>query len=199
MTLHVQFVTMMAMVLGGLYLGIIQETFRRFSIHWRKRRVLAYFMEISFWLTQTLLLYYLLFRVNSGELRLYVFAAILLGFSVYQVLVANAYKWLLEHIIRIVLGCFQFIENLVSVLIITPVKVIIQFVVTCVLFILQILLRVLSFAGKLIFTPVFWIFRTLFGILPKNIQHNLYKLAGFYSTIKNKCRKWVKKILFKRR
>ncbi|WP_174615350.1 spore cortex biosynthesis protein YabQ [Virgibacillus ihumii] len=199
MTLNVQFITMIAMVLSGLYLGIIQETFRRFSIHWRSRRVLAYFMEISFWLTQTLLLYYLLFRVNSGELRLYVFAAVLLGFSVYQVLVAKAYRWLLEHIIRIVLMCFRFVENVVNVLFITPVKFIIQVVVTCILFVLQTLMRIISFAGKLLLTPVFWIFRTLFGILPKNIQDNLYKSAGFYSTIKNTCRKWVKKILFKRR
>lgn len=187
------------MVLGGLYLGIIQETFRRFSIHWKRRRFLAYFMEISFWLTQTMLLYYLLFRVNSGELRFYVFVAVLLGFSVYQVLVANAYQWLLEHIIRIMLKCFRFIESVINILIITPVKFIIQLVVTCVLFVLQALLRIGIFLGKLILFPILWMFRTLFGILPKNIQENLYKLARFYSTIKITCRKWVKKILFKRR
>ncbi|WP_077329967.1 spore cortex biosynthesis protein YabQ [Virgibacillus siamensis] len=199
MTLNVQFITMIAMVIGGLYLGIIQETFRRFSVHWKRRRVMAYFMEISFWLSQTMILYYLLFRVNNGELRFYVFVAVLLGFSVYQALVANIYKRLLEQIISIVLKCFRIIEKVINFLIITPVKFIIQVAVTCVMFVLHILLNIVRYVLKVVVAPILWIFRALFGILPENIQNKLYKIAEFYSTIENTCRKWVKKILFKRR
>src|SRR5699024_5483544 len=101
MTLDVQFMTMAAMTLSGIYLGIAQETFRRFKPHWKPNRFLLYFMEIAFWLFQVALIFYVLFLVNAGELRLYVFLALFLGISMYQVLVASVYKRLLEMIVRI--------------------------------------------------------------------------------------------------
>ncbi|WP_164670631.1 spore cortex biosynthesis protein YabQ [Virgibacillus doumboii] len=199
MTLSVQFLTMISMVLGGFYLGIIQDTHRRFSIHWKQNKFLTYFMEISFWLTQTMLLYYVLFQVNSGELRFYVFAANLLGFSIYQVFAANAYKRFLEHVIRVCLNVYQFIEKVVQRLIITPVKFLIQLLITTVLFLANLLMTVIRYVAKIIFTPISWLFQRLFRLLPKNIQNYLHKLAGFYSTIENIVKKWLKYFPFKRR
>src|SRR5690625_1760968 len=84
MTLDTQFLTMIFMVLGGLYLGIAKDTFRRFSPYWKNKRFINYAMEICFWLTQTFLLFYVLFRINGGELRFYVFLACLLGYAMFQ-------------------------------------------------------------------------------------------------------------------
>ncbi|MFB4168685.1 spore cortex biosynthesis protein YabQ [Virgibacillus sp. JSM 102003] len=199
MTLSVQFLTMASMVLGGFYLGIINDTYRRFSIHWKQNKIFTYFMEISFWLTQTMLLYYLLFRVNSGELRFYVFIACLLGFSVYQVTTANAYKQLLEHIIRIGLKIYQFIVRLVQVLFITPIRFVIHLLIVFLLFIGNVLLTIIRYTFRFIYVPISWVFQNLFRLLPKNIQNNLHKIAGFYSTMENILKKWIKYITLKRR
>src|SRR5690625_5859173 len=75
MTLNVQFLTMLFMVVSGFYLGIALETFRRFSPLWRHRPVLVYIFEVSFWLIQTFIIFYVLYKVNAGELRVYIFLA----------------------------------------------------------------------------------------------------------------------------
>ncbi len=61
MTLSVQFTTMFAMVLSGLYLGMIRDTYLYFTKYWKENTIFAYVMEISFWLSQTFILYSVLF------------------------------------------------------------------------------------------------------------------------------------------
>lgn len=199
MTLTVQFATMIAMVLGGFYLGIIQETFRRFTPYWKEKVIFSYIMEVSFWLTQTVILFYVLFRVNGGEIRVYIFAACLLGFAMYKVFAAGMYKRLLEGIIRVASAIFRFFANLVQALIITPITWIVKLVASIVLWIAGLLASILLFLFKLVFAPIKWTLQKLYGLLPEKIQNFLYKLAGIYSIMKNiyiKCRKYM---TFKRR
>ncbi|SFB31802.1 spore cortex biosynthesis protein YabQ [Lentibacillus halodurans] len=199
MTLNVQFITMISMITGGFYLGMALDTFRRLSIYWKQRVFLKYFMEISFWMTQTMLLYYVLFLANSGELRFYVFIAILLGFSMYQVLAANLYKRMLEYLIRMMVKVYRFLQNMVRVTIVTPIKFIIQLLMTIIMFTANTLWNLLRYSFKIVFVPVFWLLRLIFRMLPQNIQRNLHKIAGFYSTIENTCKKWINDWMSKRR
>ncbi|WP_010531208.1 spore cortex biosynthesis protein YabQ [Lentibacillus jeotgali] len=199
MTLDVQFITMLSMIAGGFYLGVALDSFRRLSDSWRRRVFLKYFMEISFWLTQTLLLYYVLFQVNSGELRFYVFIAVLLGFSIYQVAAAKTYKKLLEHLIRIILQVYQFLEKMVRILVMAPLKFIVQLGITIVVFIVKILLFVVRYILIIVLTPILWLARRIFKMLPQTIQKKLHKIAGFYSTIENTFKKWINKLISKRR
>ncbi|HLR51929.1 MAG TPA: spore cortex biosynthesis protein YabQ [Candidatus Avamphibacillus sp.] len=197
MTLDVQFMTMISMILGGIYLGVALETFRRFSPYWKNNRILTYFMEICFWLIQSFVLFYILFRVNGGEIRVYSALACLLGFSAYKALAANFYKRFLERIIIIVTSIYRFFVKVINGLIIQPIKYIIYFFITCLLLILKGLYTTLSFLLKVIVTPVFWILKKVYHLLPEGLQNILCKIAGFYSTIKNIIIKVAKK--FKRR
>ncbi|PAV28572.1 spore cortex biosynthesis protein YabQ [Virgibacillus profundi] len=199
MTLSVQFITMIAMVSSGFYLGIINDTYRRFTPYWKQKIILSYVMEICFWLTQTLLLFYVLFRVNGGELRLYVFVACLLGFAMYQVFAAGIYKRILEQIILVITGIYRFFARLVQALIITPIKWIFMLFFTIVLWVIRLVGMILLFILKLLFAPIKWIAQVIYHMLPKNIKIIFHKLAGFYSTIKNIWYKWMKYITFKRR
>ncbi|MFC4558564.1 spore cortex biosynthesis protein YabQ [Virgibacillus kekensis] len=199
MTLSVQFLTMISMVLGGFYLGLSLDTFRRFSVYWRKKKVLLYFMEISFWLTQTVLLYYLLFRVNSGELRFYVFIACLLGFSMYQVLASTIYQRLLEHLIRIGIGIYQFAKNTFLAIVVAPIIYIVKMLVAIIVFIASILWTIIRYIVTFIFVPVAWVFSALHRLLPKNIRNFLHTVAGFYSKMENIFKKWKKYLTIKRR
>lgn len=199
MTLDVQFITMISMVAGGFYLGVALDTFRRLSIYWKQRLFLIYFMEISFWLTQTLLLYYVLFLVNSGELRFYVLLAVVLGFSMYRALAANTFKRLLEHVIQITAAIYRFLENMIQTVIMTPITFIVQLVVNVVVFTINLLMNVIQYILKIVFILVLWLFRLIFRLLPQTIQRKLHKMAGFYSTIKNTCKKWIRTWKSKRR
>lgn len=199
MTLNVQFLTMLSMVLGGFYLGIALDTYRRLSLYLKGRKLLPYLMEICFWLTQTTLLFYVLFRVNNGEIRLYVFLACILGFSIYQVIASTLYKRILEWILTIISSIYQFVEKAVQVLIISPIKWVILALLTLLLFIIQSILSVVLFIIKLIFLPIKWILQLLYQLLPKKIKKLFCKFITFYSTIKYTCKKWLKYIKFKRR
>lgn len=191
--------TMLAMVLGGFYLGMILDTFRRASPHWKNSVFLTYFMEISFWFSQTLLLFYILYRVNAGELRFYVFVACLLGFASYQALAATAYKRLLEHMIRIALSIYRFFAKAIHVLVVTPIVFVFTLIFSAVAYTIQVLFIVLLTIGKIIFAPFKWVSMLIYGLLPEIIKNYLHKIAGFYSTIENICKKWLKYIKFKRR
>ncbi|ASK61701.1 spore cortex biosynthesis protein YabQ [Virgibacillus phasianinus] len=199
MILSTQFMTMLAMVLGGFYLGIILDTFRRASPHWRNSVFLTYLMEICFWLSQTLFLFYILYRVNAGELRLYVFAACLLGFAAYQALAASLYKKLLEHIIQFTLSIYRFFAKAIRMLIVTPVVFVVTLLFSAIAYTFQVLFLVLLTICKIVLTPFKWIFMFIYRLLPETIKKYLHKIAGFYSTMKNISKKWLKYIKFKRR
>lgn len=199
MTLSVQFLTMVSMIVGGLYLGMVLDTFRRFQRHWKRNVVLVYVMEVFFWLTQIFILYYILFRINAGELRFYVFAACLLGFSAYQVFVKNFYKRLLEKLINIVARIYQLLYRLVKMLIFTPIKYIAQLLVAFIIFLFNTILLVLGFVLKCVYLPLKWILIRIYRLLPKKLKVILHHLAGFYSKIQNICIKYWRYISSKRR
>lgn len=195
MSLNVQFLTMIVMILGGFYLGIALETFRRFSSFWKNNVFLTYLFEITFWLSQTFILFYLLYRVNAGELRIYIFIACLLGFAIYHALAVNLYKRMLEQMIRVVSRLFSLLKNLLLILVINPLKWVIYILITLMQFIFTILYSLL----KVIILPVKWMLRGINNLLPERIQKIITKWGGFYSIIKSKCIMWMKNMTFKGR
>src|SRR5690625_3852109 len=100
MTLDEQLLTMFNMIIGGFYLGVAYDTYRWFTPYFKERTFLVYFLEITFWLLQSSLLFFLLYQTNDGQLRLYVFLACLLGFSIYKACVAPFYNRLLTQMMK---------------------------------------------------------------------------------------------------
>ncbi|MGF7015773.1 spore cortex biosynthesis protein YabQ [Ornithinibacillus bavariensis] len=189
MTLSVQFITMISMITGGIYLGMALDTFRRFQRHWKHNVFFLYFMEISFWLTQTFILYYTLYSVNAGELRVYVFVACLLGFATYQALLSNLYKRILERIISIMLRIYQFFTKLLQWTVVAPIKYIFRLLFASVILLFNTILIVIGFTLKILFLPIKWIAMLVYRLLPKKIKLFLHHLAGFCSKIQNICKR----------
>src|SRR5690625_5418826 len=98
MSLDIQVKSMLAMILAGFYVGVAYETFRYFLPMWQKRIILNYLLVILFWMLQTVIVFYLLYIINMGELRFYLFIAFLLGVSIYQVIFIPLYQRLLLRI-----------------------------------------------------------------------------------------------------
>lgn len=172
MTLDMQFMTMTTMILAGVYVGVALETFQRFKIYFKKSDLFTGIMEVLFWLAQTGILFYLLYRVNDGALRLYVLLACILGFSIYQVLFKSLYKRLLEMLIRIV-----------YVLIIRPVMWLVRAIYLTVIFICRQIIRLLLFTLSVILFPLKLIMMILKKIIPKKIYTKVTQARQFCSTI----------------
>src|SRR5690625_6330308 len=102
MTLHVQVITMGSMILSGIYLGIVLETYRRFSVWWRNITFLKYLFEICFWLSQTVILFFILFKVNNVEFRFYILFAFLLGLTLSVLFFKKLFFWFFEKLFKIV-------------------------------------------------------------------------------------------------
>ncbi|WP_077623914.1 spore cortex biosynthesis protein YabQ [Sediminibacillus massiliensis] len=199
MTLTVQFTTILTMIAGGIYLGAAIDTFRRFETVWKRRVFFSYAVEIGFWLLQTLVLFYLLFRMNQGELRLYILLALICGFSMYKALLEVIYKRGLELLIGLIISISRFFYRLGQLMIVRPVIALVRLLMylaigiwTCIVWIVWTILRVLFYPFKLIA-------RMIWYLIPANIKKYLHNLAGFYSRIKNTVIKWVRMIMKKRR
>lgn len=191
MTLDVQFMTMISMILGGLYLGVALATFRRVAVIWQNNLFFTYFMEICFWFLQSFILFYILFRVNGGEIRVYSIVACLLGFAAYQALFSTMYQRVLERLIRILTAIYRWFVRLINRLIFRPILLLIQFIITCLFFLLKGVYVILAFVLKIVFAPVIWLLKQLLRRLPNNIQKILYKSTTFYSTIENTIKKMM--------
>lgn len=191
--------TMISMILGGFFVGVALETFRRFSLTWKNNIILVFFMEICFWLIQSFVLFYILFRVNGGEIRIYVIVAGFLGFAIYKAMVATLYKRILERLISIIVSIYRFFARMINGIIIIPVKFIIQLLITCLRWVFKGIILIVTFLLTIVFGPIFWIFKKIYHFLPKRVQNILFKLAGLYSTIESITIKVVKFLKFKRR
>lgn len=197
MSLSVQFQTLLAMIAMGSLFGAMLDTYQRFLKRGNRKRWIVFINDLLFWFIQGVLIFYILFLVNSGELRFYLFLALLLGFSAYQALFRQGYVRLLEWIIRIVKETIKIIKKLIHLLIYQPVmglflliKSIMIYLFTVGLALVKIVWKVLKWLVMIVFWPILWIAKT---IIPKKVQKFVVKmgnsLEGFYKNAKNKMSK----------
>lgn len=177
---------MIAMVLGGLYLGFATETYRRVVHKWRHKLIVNYGLEIIYWLTQTGLLFYVSYLVNDGEIRFYMMLACLLGFSMYIVLCMSWYRKLLNTMIRIVKVIVRWTIDCLHLLIVQPL-----------LWLGALMLSILTFFYKIIKRLLYICLYPLIFLIKKYVpEHYLKKISQiptFCSTMIRNIRKVWKK------
>lgn len=187
------------MMIGGIYLGFATETFRRAAMTWKSNLILSYVFEICFWITQTCILFFVLYNVNEGELRFFIFLACLLGFSIYTVLFKTMYKRLLEFFIKIMKTTIKWTIQTINVLIIHPIKWTVQMIIAILLYVVHVCRHLLFFLFKILFYPIKLLINVMKIILPEKVVKNITSMATFCSTIIYKLKKWLKKVFLKRR
>lgn len=160
------------MTLGGIYVGMALETFRRFKRYFVKHNLFVGTLEVIFWVLQTIVLYFVLYKVNSGELRLYIFLACLLGFSIYQVLIKRLYQHVLEVAIKVVYH-----------VIIIPVTWIGQTIYQVIVFFINIIRKILMLLWKALMLPFRGLFVFAKWLIPKKVYIKVSQMRSFYSTM----------------
>jgi spore cortex biosynthesis protein YabQ len=189
MTLTVQLYTMMTMVAMGIWLGAAVDTYGRF-MHPARWNWLLFCNDILFWILQSLFIFYVLLQVNEGEIRFYVFLALLCGFAAYRAFLQKGYQLLLEKLIRFIISCFQFIKKLVLGLIVYPTIRLLQLLLAFVMIVLNLTVKILLIILKICFLPIKWVGYLLKKIIPNKWKKHLTHLAGVLQSAKNRFIKW---------
>ncbi|MEH7093597.1 spore cortex biosynthesis protein YabQ [Neobacillus vireti] len=201
MTLSTQFLTMLSMIGMGSLFGAMFDTYQRFLNRPKQKAWIVFINDILFWVIQALIIFYTLFIVNSGELRFYIFIALLCGFAAYQALLKGIYLHLLEMGIRSVIAIYKFITKMIQMLIYKPVVGFIQLLIMIILALgrglitlVKFVYKVLLFILKIVVFPVQKILLLFWKLLPKGIKKTVEKLynktAGNLKEIMNYINKW---------
>jgi spore cortex biosynthesis protein YabQ len=204
MTLSTQFLTMLSMIGMGSLFGVMFDTYQRFLDRPNRKSWIVFINDLLFWVIQALIIFYILFLVNNGELRFYIFVALLCGFAAYQSLFKGIYLKLLEAMIRSVIALYQFIRRAFQLLIYKPVVGIIQLLISIIILLgrgtfsfVKFILKVLLFILKVLWVPIAKIIIIIWKLLPKSIKKYVEKLynrtAGIFMEIKNYLLKLIKK------
>ncbi|MDF0727823.1 spore cortex biosynthesis protein YabQ [Cytobacillus sp. S13-E01] len=208
MSLTTQFYTMIAMIGMGSWLGAALDTYGRFLKRPKRAQWFVFINDILFWVLQGLIIFYTLLSVNEGELRVYVFLALLCGYAAYQSLFRTGYLRLLDVLISGVISTYRFIAKTIYLLIVRPLQLLIQFLIVLALggfnlltALSKILYNILLVLLKIILSPIHWIGVLLWKLVPRNLKKLLvkyfYNYAGILRKIKNikyVIIKWWKKI-----
>ncbi|HIV75636.1 MAG TPA: hypothetical protein H9895_11235 [Candidatus Pseudogracilibacillus intestinigallinarum] len=179
MTVHQEWVFLGVMICTGVYIGISTDTFRHTIMPLLRNALLYRFLFVLYWLCQTAIVYYILYKMNNGILRFYFLLAVLLGYSAYIVFVQTFYMKCLQCMMHIV----RFIWRAIYILVVKPITYILYFCMRC-------LLYVYNFLKKCMYKVWFKLFgqrlqRLKRFILRKN-SNIITILCRFYSTIYTK-------------
>ncbi|MDR7002279.1 spore cortex biosynthesis protein YabQ [Neobacillus niacini] len=204
MTLSTQFLTMLSMIGMGALFGVMFDTYQRFLNRPRRNRFIVFVNDVLFWMIQALLIFYILFQVNKGEIRFYIFIALLCGFAGYQGLFKGTYLRLLELLITAVISIYRFLKQTFLMVVYKPVVGLIKLAVFMVIFLgrglytlVKFILKIVWLILKIIVFPVQKIFILIWRLLPKSLKKSVEKLynrtAGKFKKIKNYIVKWIDK------
>ena len=196
MSLTTQFYTMLAMVGMGGWLGAALDTYGRFLKRPLRARWVVFINDLLFWLVQGLILFYLLLLVNEGELRIYIFLAVLCGYAAYQSLLKKIYLQLLELFIQTSLTIYRLFIRAGQLMIVKPIVGTIQLLTTIILGTVNILWKLIKWGFKflwslvkILLSPVTFLFRLLWRLVPRSVENflieNIRRLAGFFGKFKN--------------
>jgi spore cortex biosynthesis protein YabQ len=200
MSLTVQFYTMLAMIGMGSYFGAALDTYSRLFNRTKRNLFVRGVNDILFWILQALLIFYVLYLVNNGEIRFYIFLALLCGFAFYQSLLKKIYTRFLEYCIRMIIQFCRFAAKLMSNLIIKPVVLLFTFIFSTILMLgkllwrlLQVLFKVIISILKIILRPFTYLGKYVWKAFLKS-----FKIKGYniFKRIANSL-KWVTRLIDK--
>ncbi len=107
-------------IINGVLIGILFDIFRIIRKTFKTTDMITYIHDTLFWLLTGLLTLYFIFIYNNGEIRFYIFLGIMLGITLYMLILS-------KHIIKISVKIVNFLKDIlvnISSIIIYPFKII---------------------------------------------------------------------------
>ncbi|MCY9672080.1 spore cortex biosynthesis protein YabQ [Bacillus pumilus] len=173
MTLTVQFYTMLSMVAMGIWLGASLDTYKLFVNREKTAKWLLIIHDLLFWLVQGLLFFYVLLLTNEGEFRVYIFLAVVLGFSMYQALMKQLYMNILKFMVMCVYQAALILKRLVKSIVFQPIRWLMTLIISAIMFLLHLLLRLVHFTFRLVWKVLSIVCYPLIWLLNVTIIHRI--------------------------
>ena len=119
-------------MINGIIIGILFDIFRILRKTIKTNDIFTYVEDIIFWILTGATILYSAFVFNNGEIRLFMFLAIILGCFIYMVLLSskvikinvtiiNFIKQILINILKILALPFQYIYKLLKKILLNPI------------------------------------------------------------------------------
>ena len=80
-------------IINGILIGILFDFFRILRKSFNTKDIVTYIEDFLFWILTGIIILYSIFTFNNGEIRLYMFVAMIIGIILYMVLFS-------KHIIK---------------------------------------------------------------------------------------------------
>lgn len=93
-------------IINGIIIGVIFDFFRILRKTIKTKDIITYIQDILFWVLTGFIILYSTFTFNNGEIRIFMFVAILIGIILYMTLVSS-------YIIKINVTIINFIKNII--------------------------------------------------------------------------------------
>lgn len=127
-----QFYLLCIFTVSGLLIGILFDSFRILRKSFKTPDIITYIEDILFWVLTGAFLLYIIFKFSFGEIRIYMFACIAIGFAIYiltlskyfislNVKIIKFIKNIIRKIISIIIFPFNIIFKLLKRLIFKPI------------------------------------------------------------------------------
>lgn len=146
MSLSIQWLTLGAMLLSGIGMGVLFDGYRVVSNELRFPRWSLSLLDLTYWIASAIIVFRMLYVSNSGEVRAYVFVGLAIGAILYYLLFSKLTMTLTLWLIKAVKWCIQLIINIFHFLVIKPVMLL----WTILLFILTISYKFTIGVGKFV-------------------------------------------------
>jgi len=172
------------------------DTYNRFLKREERAHWIVFVNDVLFWAVQALFVFYVLLLVNDGELRFYLFLALLCGYAAYQSLLRSLYVRVLEGLIWLAVRFGQALARLFRYMVIRPLVLLGQMALALLLFVWRIIVWTVRFLllvvwkiTLLLFAPLRWAGMVAWRRMPPHRRVWLGKffrrLKGFAGQIKN--------------
>ncbi|MGN7313220.1 spore cortex biosynthesis protein YabQ [Alkalicoccobacillus gibsonii] len=192
MTLTIQLQTMLSMLAMGACLGASLDTYSKLTRHPHSFSWVVAVRDFLFWCCLALIVFYVLFLSNMGELRFYVFCALLCGYAAYRALLQRIFNYLLDRLIALIVSIVRFAKKSLYYVIVKPIKWILYLFLSFCMMIVTIVWKICLILFMIIWRPLEWLMRPINRIIGGT---KLWKrLQPFFMKIKEVVRSvWKKK------
>lgn len=86
-----QVLTFIVFILNGFLIGLVFDIFRVLRKSFKTPDSITYVQDILFWLLSGIMVIFTILKFNNGEIRLFIFLGIFLGFSLYMIIFSKLF------------------------------------------------------------------------------------------------------------
>lgn len=104
----------LATVYGGLVIGLFFDLYRMVRRILRPGKWITGIMDLIFWILVAFFSFLILFNINDGEVRLYSFLGLALGWGLYVLSLSQLIMWVFDSIYKVVAKILGWIFNIIK-------------------------------------------------------------------------------------